>query len=96
MVIEKELREAYRKSKAQLDSMSAFELMEDAGLFIKDLRKLVNSQRLPYAIIVGCLMQEVHSLNAEPSDMLLDNKLMESFKLFQKYVDREFMEKEQL
>ncbi|GAH70790.1 unnamed protein product, partial [marine sediment metagenome] len=46
-------------------------------------------------VLVGCLMTVSHSLSAEPDNMIFDTKLMESFKLFQIYVDKKFMKKEQ-
>ena len=96
MGIEDELLKICRESKEYLESISALELIENTDLFGRDLRKLVNNQHLPSTILVGCLMGEIHDLLAEPSNMLFDNKLMESFGLFKKHVDKEFMKKEKL
>lgn len=94
MGIEKELLEAKRESIKRLESMSAFEFMEDASLFMKDLEKLVGKQHLPTVVLVGCLMSEIYILNARPDDMLLNAKLEKVFVAFKRYVDEKFMEKE--
>jgi len=90
-----ELSKVYEESIKHLESMSALELMKEAALFTADLEKLMSRYRLPVPVLVGCLMTMVHSLSAEADSMLFDTKLMDSFKLFQIYVDKKFMKKEQ-
>lgn len=94
MGVEEKLLKAYKESVEQLESTSALELAQRTGLFLDDLQKLVNRQHLLPTVIIGCLMNEIYRLNAEPTDMLLDIKLTDSFKLFKKYVDNKFMKKE--
>jgi len=94
MDMEKKLQKAYKESKEQMASMSALDLMENAGLFLRDLKKLVNSQHLPAVIIIGCLMDEVNRLITEPENVLLDDKLEKMFMSFKRYLDENFMKKE--
>ena len=94
MDIEKKLKQAYRESVEHLESISAFELMKKSAVFTEDLKNLVDSQHLPPAIIIGCLMNEMFRLNIEPDNILLDNKLAGVFTSFKKYMDETFMKKE--
>jgi len=88
------LLKVYRESMEYLESISALELMSKMGLFMRDLNKLVNGTRLPAAVIIGCLMQEVHRLTAKSDEILLDDKLTRSFRLVKRYMDEKFMKKE--
>ena len=94
MDIESKLKQAYRESVEYLESVSAFELMKKSAVFTEDLKKLVDSQRLPPTVIIGCLMNEIFRLNIEPDNILLDDKLAGTFNSFKKYVDETFMKKE--
>lgn len=94
MGMEKKLQKVYRESIKYLESMSALEFMKDANLFMLDLRKLVNSQHLPNGILIGCLMQEIHRLNTDFNDAMLDDSLTKAFTSFKRYADENFMKKE--
>jgi len=94
MDTEDELSKVYKKSVECLESMSALELMKNAALVTSDLEKLMSRQCLPVPVIVGCLITASYNISREQDNMLLDIKLMESFKLFQRYVDKKFMKKE--
>lgn len=94
MGIENELSKVYKESVKHLESMSALELMKNAAMFAEDLQTLMTKYHLPVPVLVGCFMIEVHRLNADTDNMILDAKLAESFKLFQIYVDKKFMKKE--
>jgi len=94
MDMQKELRKAYRESTEHMESISALELMKNAGLFMSDLKKLINSQRLPAAVLIGCLMSEVNRLATETEYALLDDKLTKMFGSFKRYMDENFMKKE--
>ena len=96
MDTEEKLRKAYNESKEYLESTSALELMGKSALFKQDLEKLVKSQKLPAVILIGCLMDEVHKLNAEPDAVLLDCRLTQAFDIVMKSADKKFMKKEQL
>lgn len=95
MDMEDELSKVYKESVKYLESMSALELMKKAALFTDDLEKLMARYPLPVPVLVGCLITEAHRLSAEPDNMILDTRLMKSFKLFQRYIDEKFMKKEQ-
>lgn len=94
MDTEDKLLKIYKESVKELESMSALELMKNAALFVADLEKLMDKQCLPIPILVGCLTTVIHNVCAEPDNMLLDIKLMKSFKLLQRYADANFMKKE--
>lgn len=94
MDMEKELQEALRNSREYLGSMSALDLMNKSALFMRDLKKLINSQGLPANVVIGCLMNEVNRLNTETDSALLDDKLTKMFTSFKRYMDENFMKKE--
>jgi len=96
MDIESELKKVYDKSIEHLGSMSALELMKKACLFSDKLHELIASQQLPGAIITGCLMNEVHRLDTELSNKILDEKLAETLILIAKHADETFIKKEKL
>ena len=96
MDMEKEMLKMYTESKERLESISAFELMEDAKLFMKDLDKLTARQSLPVTVLIGCLMSEISMLNIEADDMLRNARLEKIFMAFKRYADEKFIRKEEL
>lgn len=94
MDIQEGLNVISEQSKKYLESITAFKLMQDADLFMKDLNNLVIKYHLPASIIAGCLMSEIERLNRECTDLLLDDALGKAFISMRKYMDENFMKKE--
>lgn len=83
-----------KESKEYLESISAFELMQNANLFMNDLNRLIEKHKLPASLLIGCLIAEVDMVNRELNNILLDDDLTNALRSMKRYVDRSFMKKE--
>ena len=94
MDTEEKMLRMFKESTEYLKSVSAFELMNNASLFVRDLQKLIDSQHLPASVLIGCLMTEVHVISMEADRLLLDTKMTKAFTLFKEHTDKTFIKKE--
>lgn len=84
------LHQATIESIKELKSMSGFDLLDETLKFRNKIHDLIESQKLPSVLIVGCLMDEIYELEFRGSKVAIDA----NFRRVINYIDKNFMKKE--